>query len=89
MTLGGREIDVGGEGSNYQNNTLDHPFKHSISKLLILTGKKLAFKFSTYMLRTNCKLDQFVNGPPVYKLVGPLSVIQSEVVPFIKPGRTV
>ena len=22
-----------------------------------------------YMLQTNCKLDQFVNGPPVYKPV--------------------
>ena len=37
----------------------------------------------------DCKLDQFVNGPPVYelghplfKLVGPLSIIQREVVPF-------
>ena len=34
------------------------------------------------MLRTDCKLDHFVNGPPVFKLVGLLSVI-SEVVPFI------
>ena len=37
------------------------------------------------MLRTDCKLNQFVNGPPVYKpvsLVGPLSIIHSEVVPF-------
>ena len=35
------------------------------------------------MLRTDCKLDQFVNGPPVYKPVNRFSVIQSEVVPFI------
>ena len=54
-----------------------------------------------YMLQTDCKLDQFVNGPPVYKqviqflnLVGPLSIIQGEVVPFrnrpngLKAGRT-
>ena len=38
---------------------------------------------TAYMLRTDCKLDQFVNGPLVYKLVHPLSAIQSEVVPFI------
>ena len=50
----------GGEegGGNWQNNALDHSFEHVLyrsigvqtlawSKLLVLTGKKLAFKFST------------------------------------------
>ena len=32
------------------------------------------------MLQTDCKLDQFVNRPPVFKLVGLL--MQSEMVPF-------
>ena len=34
------------------------------------------------MLQTNCKLDQFVNGPLVYKPVVQFLIIQSEVVPF-------
>ena len=29
MTSGRHEVDVGGEGSNCQNNAQDHPFKHS------------------------------------------------------------
>ena len=34
MTLGGCEVDMGGgEGSNCQNNTLDHPFEGSIAVL--------------------------------------------------------
>ena len=56
MTSGGREVDVGGEEPNCQNNAQDHPFERSLGlqtlvwwKLLVLTGKKLAFKFSTYM----------------------------------------
>ena len=29
MTSGGREVDVGGEGPNCQNNAQDHPFERS------------------------------------------------------------
>jgi len=29
MTSGGREVDMGGKGSNCQNNALDHPFERS------------------------------------------------------------
>ena len=29
--------------------------------------------YTMYMLRTDCELDQFVNGPPVYKPVGQFS----------------
>ena len=48
-----------GGGPNCQNNAQDHLFEHSITffglqtlvwwKVLILTGKKLAFKFNTYI----------------------------------------
>ena len=31
MTSGGHEVDVGGEGPNHQNNTLDYPFKRSMA----------------------------------------------------------
>ena len=41
----------------------------------------------SYMLQTNCKLDQFVNRPLVFKLVGPLSIIQSELVLFINQAE--
>ena len=37
---------------------------------------------TVYLLQTKCKLNQFVNGPLVFKLVGQLSIIQSEMVPF-------
>ena len=36
MTSGGREVDVGGGGAQ-------------LPKQLVLNGKKLAFKFSTYI----------------------------------------
>ena len=40
-------------------------------------------KVPLFMSQTDYKLDdQFVNRPPVYKLVGPLSIIQAEVVQF-------
>ena len=42
---------------------------------------------NVYRWRTDCKLDQFVNGPPVYKLVGPLSIIQTKVIPFINQAK--
>ena len=56
MTSGGRE-DVGGEGPNCQNNAQDHPFECSTAFSSsrpkrdgnYLTGKKLAFKFNTYI----------------------------------------
>ena len=46
---------MGGRGFNCQNNALDYPFERSTealnssSKLLILFGKKHAFKFSMYI----------------------------------------
>ena len=59
--LGGREVDVGGEGPNCLNTVQDHLFERSTMsldsrplqdawKLLVLTGKKLAFKFNTWIL---------------------------------------
>ena len=48
-----------GEGSNCQNNALDHPFERCTTvldsrprreKVLILTGMKLAFKFSMLLI---------------------------------------
>jgi len=34
----------------------------------LLLGSQVVY-INLYMLQTNCKLDQFVNGPPVYTLV--------------------
>ena len=33
MKSGGQKVDIAGEGPNCQNNTLDHPFNHSIAVL--------------------------------------------------------
>ena len=58
MMSGGREADIGREGSNHKNNALDHSLKRStavldltlrVVKLLDLTGKKLIFELSLYI----------------------------------------
>ena len=59
--------------------------------MLKLTCMHVHVKLRLYtcMLRTNCKLDQFVKRAPQlinwscsFKLVGPLSIIQNKVVSF-------
>ena len=56
--MSGHEVDIRGEGSNCQNNALDHPFERFSRsfwtpvwayKAVLFTGEKLAFKFSAYM----------------------------------------
>ena len=59
MTSDGHEMDIEGEGPNL-----------ALLKLLVLTGKKLAFKFSTYIFEyqslptyIHCTLTHVMNAP--------------------------
>ena len=63
MTSGGHEMEIEGEGPNYQNDAQDHLFglqTLALLELLVLTGKKLAFKFSTYIFEYR-SLPTYIN----------------------------
>ena len=96
-----------GEGPNCRNNVLDYPFDcstgyHSFglqtlvwSKLLILTSKKLAFKFSTYIfeyqplppMSTLCPPDIFhvMNAPGSSPFFAPGYISSANVYGYIYP----